>query len=209
MKPLSTKLFLIKIPGESPALFIFSRLGIVYEYIRDIMNAERGGALVADWKKIKAEYVRGGTSYRKLAAKHGVSPSTLSKIATREKWAELRKQTGAKFDTKLTDSVARQEAKRADGINRVADKLLRKIEDFIDNGDADGLIVTRGFRDLTGALKDLKDVRGTKSQLEIREQLARITKLEKDMQEADKENKVVVVFDNDLKGEADEQNNNH
>ena len=42
-----------------------------------------------DWKKIKSEYIAGGTSYRRLAEKYGVSFSTLRGIAEREKWTEL------------------------------------------------------------------------------------------------------------------------
>ena len=43
-----------------------------------------------DWQTIKAEYVAGGTSYRKLAAKYDVPFSTLKRVAAKEKWCELR-----------------------------------------------------------------------------------------------------------------------
>ena len=54
-----------------------------------------------DWKRIKAEYIAGGTSYRKLAEKYKVSFSTLRKVAAKEQWTELRNIAGAKRDTEL------------------------------------------------------------------------------------------------------------
>ena len=88
-----------------------------------------------DWKRIKAEYIAGGTSYRKLAEKHGVSFSTLRKVAAKEQWTELRNRAGAKRDTKIIDSVSEQEAQKViDKLSRVSDltdKLLDKIEQAI------------------------------------------------------------------------------
>ena len=92
-----------------------------------------------DWKKIKAEYIAGGTSYRKLADKYGVSFSTLRKVAAKEQWTELRNKTGAKRDTKIVDSVSETEAKKAvDKLARVTDltdMLLDKIEQAIEELD--------------------------------------------------------------------------
>ena len=131
-----------------------------------------------DWKKIKAEYIRGRTSYRKLAEKYGVSPSTLSKKAMMEKWADLRKETSKKADTKIADSVASQEAKRVDGIQTVADMLLQKITEGVENGTL--IVDTQSIRHITSSLKDLRDIKGYKSELDMQEQMARIEKLRKD-----------------------------
>ena len=88
-----------------------------------------------DWKRIKAEYIAGGTSYRKLAEKYGVSFSTLRKVAAKEQWTELRNITRAKMDTKISDTVSDQGAKKAvDKLARVSDltdKLLDKLEQAI------------------------------------------------------------------------------
>lgn len=88
-----------------------------------------------DWKKVKAEYIRGGVSYRKLAEKYGVSFSTLRKVASKEKWTDLRNKAGAKRDSKIVESVASQEARRVDRLNSIADKLLDKIEKSIEELD--------------------------------------------------------------------------
>lgn len=92
-----------------------------------------------DWKRIKAEYIAGGTSYRKLAEKYGVSFSTLRKVAAKEQWTELRNKAGAKRDTKIIDSVSEKEAQKAiDKLSRVSDltdKLLDKLEQAIEELD--------------------------------------------------------------------------
>ena len=134
-----------------------------------------------DWKKIKAEYIAGGTSYRKLADKYGVSRSKLQAKATSEKWTDLRSQAQAKTESKIVDSISDKEAKKATDIVDVADKLLSKISEFMDYAPLD----TQSIKHLTSALKDLKDIKGYKSAADMREQEARIAKLQKDASEED------------------------
>ena len=146
-----------------------------------------------DWKKIKAEYIAGGTSYRKLAEKYGVSFSTLRKVAAKEQWTDLRNKTGAKRDTKIVDSISDQEAKKAVDIIDVADKLLEKIGTLADMvADADSI------RKLTSAIKDLKDIKGIKSDADMREQEARIAKLQREAEEEVKDTTVIVQFEEDI-----------
>ena len=94
---------------------------------------------MADWNKIKAEYIAGGTSYRKLAEKHGVSRSKLQAKATNENWVNLKSQTQAKVESKIVDSISDEESKKAiDKLSRVSDltdKLLDKLEQAINELD--------------------------------------------------------------------------
>ena len=145
---------------------------------------------MVDWTKIKAEYIAGGTSYRKLAEKYGVSRSKLQSIATREKWVDLLSQTQAKTESKIVKVVSDQEAKKAVNIIDVADKLLEKIEELAEIvGDADSI------KKLTSAIKDLKDIKGIKSEADIREQEARIAKLQREAEkEDDTVNEIEIVF---------------
>jgi uncharacterized protein YjcR len=46
-----------------------------------------------DWNQIRAEYISGSISQRKLARKYGLSENTIIKKANREKWAEQRNGT--------------------------------------------------------------------------------------------------------------------
>ena len=148
-----------------------------------------------DFKKIKAEYIR-GVSYRRLADKYGVSFSTIQKVGAKEKWTDLRKLSSRKADEKIALSVASQEAKRVDGIQTVADMLLEKIKE----GVADGTLIvdTQSIRHITSSLKDLRDIKGYKSELDMAEQLARIEKLRKDVDVEEKDTTVIVQFEEDI-----------
>ena len=129
-----------------------------------------------DWKKIKAEYIRGGITYRQLATKYEVSFTNLAKLAKKEKWRDLRKQADEKASAKIIDSIASMNVDKATKIVTVADKLLDKIVEL-----AQGPLGTKNIKELTSALRDLKDIKGEKSELDMREQEARIEKLRKDI----------------------------
>lgn len=144
-----------------------------------------------DYKKIKVEYIAGGTSYRKLAEKYGVSFSTLRKVAAKEQWTELRNKAGAKADTKLVDVVSDKEASKANKIIDVADKLLGKISEMLE----EGVYNTQSIKNLTSALKDLKEIKGFKSELDLQEQMARIAKLQREAEKEDNtETEIKVTF---------------
>jgi hypothetical protein len=145
-----------------------------------------------DFKRIKTEYIAGGTSYRKLAEKYGVSRSKLQAIATKENWVDLRSQAQAKTESKIVESVSDQSAKKAVNIIDVADKLLGKIEEIVENVcDPDSI------KKLTSAIKDLKEIKGFKSDADKREQEARIKNLERQAQEDNNDTTVIVQFDDD------------
>ena len=129
---------------------------------------------MADWKKIKAEYVAGGTSHRKLCEKYGVSRTTLQRKAKEENWLALRSQAEAKTEAKIVDGVSDDAAKKAIDIIDVADKLLDKIAEIMDSA----VTGTQSIKNLTSALKDLKEIKGYKSDIDLKEQMARIRKLE-------------------------------
>jgi hypothetical protein len=143
------------------------------------------------WKKIKAEYIAGGTSYRKLAEKYEVKLSALRSVAEREKWVELKAQVQHKANTKIVDTVSDIEADRAAKIIDVADKLLDKISEVIDK-----VHDTKGIKNISSALKDIKEIKGIKSSADMREQEARIAKLQKDAEKVDDSDvtEIEVVF---------------
>ena len=142
-----------------------------------------------DWKKIKAEYIAGGTSYRKLAEKYGVPRSNLERRAKAERWTELRGQAECKAEAKIVNSISEKQASRANKINDVADMLLDKIAEFVMMGVSD----TQGLKHISSALKDLKEIKGFKSELDLREQEARIAKLQREAEANDTDNKKEVV----------------
>lgn len=148
-----------------------------------------------DWKRIKAEYIAGGTSYRKLAEKYGVSFNTLKTRAKEEQWYQLRQQKEHKTTTKIVESLSDKDAEKAVDIIDVADKLLGKISELMDAIPLD----TQSMKHLTSALKDLKEIKGFKSDADMREQEARIRNLEKQAEADEKTDTTVTVkFEEDI-----------
>ena len=141
-----------------------------------------------DWKRIKAEYIAGGTSYRKLAEKYGVSFNTLKTRAKEEQWYYLREQKEHKTTTKIVETLSDKDAEKAVDIIDVANKLLGKISELMDAIPLD----TQSMKHLTSALKDLKEIKGFKSDADMREQEARIRNLERQA-EADNTSKDIEV----------------
>ena len=149
--------------------------------------------MVADWKAIKTEYITTTSSYRKLAEKYGVSTTQICNVGREEKWVEQREQYLNKVTAKTLEKISQQEANRAAKIYGVADKLLLKIERM---ADGDKPLASKDIRALTAAVKDLKEIQNVRSELDQKEQEARIEKLRKDS-EIEKENAraIEVVFD--------------
>lgn len=134
-----------------------------------------------DWKRIKAEYIAGGTSYRKLADKYDVPFGTLRRKAKQEGWVQKRTKAEHKADTKIIETISDDAAEKAVNIIDVADKLLAKIGEMMDTMVVD----TQSLKQLTSALKDLRDIKGVKSDADMREQEARIAKLQREAEADD------------------------
>lgn len=129
-----------------------------------------------DWNIIKAEYIAGGTSYRGLAKKYNVSFTTLTRTAQRENWVGLRKQAEDKAETKIVNVVSEKKVKIDDRFYRLVDSLMQKAEETIANTP---VWTVNALKEMSTALKYLKECKGVKSEIDLREQEARIKNLEK------------------------------
>ena len=149
-----------------------------------------------DWKAIKAEYIAGGIGYRRLADKYGVSFGTLSKIAMRENWTDLRKKACEKTGTVLAETIGKRNAKKSAKIDMLVDMLLDRLCERMD----DLIVEGKDVKSIASALKDLKDLKGIKDKLDVKEQKARIRKLEKETEADDEaeDNNVNVIMDDGL-----------
>lgn len=148
-----------------------------------------------DWNKLKAEYIAGGTSYRKLAEKYNVSFAILRREAEKGKWTQLRTQVAQEADTKIVDVISSDIAKNSISINDIADKLLKKIGKMLDDAEVLG---SQEIKHYTSALKDIKDIKGIRSELDFEEQRARIEKLKKETDDEQKDNSIVVKIEGDV-----------
>lgn len=92
-----------------------------------VVECRREVILVIDWDKIKAEYIRGNTSYRRLAEKYGISGSAVKAHMAREKWTQAREERRRKATGKIIAAAAERDKERADRIYDAADVLIRKI----------------------------------------------------------------------------------
>ena len=153
---------------------------------------------MADWKAIKTEYITTDTSYRKLAQKYGVSTTQICNVGRDEKWVEQREQYLNNTTAKTIEKISQQEANRAAKIHSVADKLLLKIEAMVDAVEPE-YIPAKFIRALTAAVKDLKEIQGVKSDLDEKEQRARIANLQKQAdKEDDNKEPIQVIIGGDL-----------
>lgn len=159
---------------------------------------------MADWAKIKAEYIRDeSTSYRKLCQKYGVSMSTLRKRAKSENWVSMREQKCHRRDTRVVETCATKEADEAMKLYEAADEATEVIRRMLKE-HADELSPA-DLRSLTGAMKDIAAVKGLQTEAEKREQEARIAKLRKEATVEEQKDREIVfriegMTDEEIKG---------
>jgi hypothetical protein len=160
---------------------------------------------MADWQKIKTEYITTDISLRKLSEKYGIRYATVQDRSKKEGWITLRDQHRTSTVSKTMKKISDRQSDKLARIDGITDKLLMKLEQAVGELDLeiikrktkledDGLEVTTetmeareggivdraGLRHLTAALKDLKEIQMIKSELDRREQEARIAKLQKE-----------------------------
>lgn len=151
--------------------------------------------MACDWTKIKSEYITDSkSSYRKIAEKYGVSFNTLQCRAKKEGWADLKRQAQDKITKKTIDKDIDKKVDRATRLMDVTDKLLKKVEEAIEELSTAGIVLNaQALKQISGTLKDIKEVHGVKSDRDIREQEARIRNLEKQAEASDDGDKEIVI----------------
>lgn len=135
-----------------------------------------------DWNAIRAEYIGGGTSYRKLAEKHQVSFMVLKTRAKKEDWPGLRTQAEHKASTEATQKAAEAAADNATIAADLKKRLLLRLQRIeekypfdateVRTHEGKSTVVFR-IRDLAAAYKDLtEDIQtGTSATNELLESL--------------------------------------
>ena len=119
-----------------------------------------------DWNAIRAEYIGGNISQRKLAAKYGIPVDPLLKRANREHWNQDREKTRNMAATKAQQKTAEAAADNATLAQDIKHKLLLRLKRIEEKYPLDATEVrTRignstavyRIRDMTAAYKDLTD----------------------------------------------------
>ena len=192
---------------------------------------------MADWKTIEAEYITTDTSYRKLAQKYGVSYQAICRRSQENGWIEKREQHTNKTVSKAIGKISNRQAGKIARIDHLADKLLEKLEQAIDELDLQlckhtdktktieynneerpdkptkeiiheeekllevkSIIDRQGLKQISSALKDIKEVKMLQSELDKQEQQARIAKLQADAaaREDKDSGELAVSFEGDM-----------
>ena len=187
---------------------------------------------MADWKKIKTEYITPDTSYRKLAQKYGIHYKVISERGKAEGWVELRSQHKDKTITKTLDKISDKQSDKLSKVDELADMLLEKLEQAITELDlqlfkhtdktkvieynndrrpdkptketiheeeklleAKSIVDRQGLKQIASALKDIKEVKMLRSELDRQEQEARIANLRRQVDKDEEDSSVIeVVF---------------
>ena len=141
--------------------------------------------MVLNWEQIRVDYITNeSASYRKLAKKYGVSYTAVGDKARAEGWLKEREHYQTKTLSKTIAAVSKRQASRATRLQAITDKLLSKIERAVDDLEMREIMTDKGaIRQITGALKDIKDIQMIKSEADIREQEARIRGLERQIED--------------------------
>ncbi len=146
------------------------------------------------WIAIRNDYLTSDISLRGLEKKYGISFSAIRNRCEREKWVEQRKEVSTQTAQKSLDLLSTHQAEEATKAFMVANKLLEKIERSVDAvDDAD----TGAIKQLTGAIKDLKEIGIFRADLDRAEQMARIKKLQKEAEEEQTDMDVTITFKGD------------
>ena len=138
-----------------------------------------------DWSAIKTEYITTDTSYRKLAQKHGVHYNAIANRAKQEGWISQRNQFCDSTVTKTVDAISNSQVDRIAKLLSASDRLLEKAVAYMDRMEFTGFRDTQSMKNLSGVLKDLKEVQMIRPEADLREQEARIASL---WRQADKDN---------------------
>ena len=144
-----------------------------------------------NWNAIRTDYITSNISYRGLEAKYGICYRQIAKKGKAEGWESHRSQHNHNVITKILDDDAEQKVSGIERLESVADKVLSKVEAYIDACDPTQMD-TQSLKHISGVLKDIKDVKRGRKDLE--EQDARIAKLRKEAEEEDSGAEVIISF---------------
>ena len=119
-----------------------------------------------DWNAIRAEYIGGGISQRKLAKKYGIAEGTMLQRANVEGWKALRNQAEIKSITETKQKTAEAAADNAVIAADIKKRLLLRLSRMeqkypfdateIRTHEGKNTVIFK-IRDLTAAYKDLTE----------------------------------------------------
>ena len=151
------------------------------------------------WDKLRMEYISSSeVSIRGIAKKYGIPYNAVRNRCQKEDWLGQRETMRQQMFQKSIDLVSDTQAEECSRAFRLASKVMDKLEEVIDNIDAEDSDATRYLKNITSAIKDLKEIGVFRSELDKAEQMARINKLRKDAEDEQKDTTITVKFEGDM-----------
>ena len=136
---------------------------------------------MVNWSKIRADYISGKYSYDRLAEMHKVSRTAIVNHSRKEGWSKAKKEIVESHIANVTEAIKKSDMEYTEKVYEVADKLLNMAEKMADRMAEDENLSPRDAKTLTEIVKNVKDIKGIKSEIDTKEQEARIKKLEKEI----------------------------
>lgn len=147
------------------------------------------------WDKLRMEYISSSdSSIRGIAKKYGIPYNAVRNRCQKEDWLGQRETMRQQMFRKSIDLVSDTQAEECSRAFRLASKVIDKLEEVIDTVDARDSDATRYLKNITSAIKDLKEIGLFRSELDKAEQMARISKLRKDAEEERPDATITVKF---------------
>ena len=84
---------------------------------------QRRELTTAEWRKIRMEYVRGKTTFAKLAEKYSLNAGYIRKKASLERWSEKKRKLEAKTEQKTIELCAAARARELSKLMTIQDEL--------------------------------------------------------------------------------------
>lgn len=155
------------------------------------------------WDKLRLEYISSDVSIRGLEKRHGISYSMIRTRCQNEKWLEQREELKKQAMDKSIDLISDHQAEECSRAFRLASKVMDKLEAVVDRIEPEDEGATREIKNVTSAIKDLKEIGVYRSALDRAEQIARINKLRKDAEEEQKDTTITVKFESEMEEYAE------
>ena len=116
----------------------------------------------AQWRKIRLEYIKGNTTYKKLSEKYGISESNIRKRASKEGWRKKRDTLDTKVEQKVLERVCDARAREFEliaAVNDRMDSVLDNLLEFIANQPPKKYDDLRGVESLTKAIAQVVETK--------------------------------------------------
>ncbi len=168
---------------------------------------------MADWAKIKTEYIAQGTPYRDLCAKYDVNLRTMARRAKKEEWQRLREEVVNNVNKACQQRAEKNAIQKAtrdvDRFYAATDKLMRKAEQLLELEDP---LSPRDLRSLSSTLLDVRMLLGIRDDIDREEQQTRISKMRAEIaalqeEKSSAENRIEVVWVSNPWDKEEEQDN--